>query len=182
MVLSCGQAFSCSSPGWFRIVFSDQDTRLQLGMQRIRKALEELKASQSSNDPRESERGIADQITSASKEKEHLNEAKDSVTSEAARPAGSEKPLPEDCAAKLSSATDADAEADTDAVCLDGEELVVLDCQSSQSGEKLDSLIGELRQQIRSSDWLEKNTPELSAGEDPELLEVFKDLLERARK
>ncbi|CAB1313668.1 unnamed protein product [Coregonus sp. 'balchen'] len=36
-----------------------------------------------------------------------------------------------------------------------------------------------VKQQIRSSDWLAKNTPELSAGQDPEL---FKDLLDRARK
>uniref|UniRef100_A0A7N8YMQ3 1-aminocyclopropane-1-carboxylate synthase homolog (Arabidopsis)(non-functional) n=1 Tax=Mastacembelus armatus TaxID=205130 RepID=A0A7N8YMQ3_9TELE len=39
-----------------------------------------------------------------------------------------------------------------------------------------------LQHQIRSSDWLEKNTPELSAGEDPEILDVFKVLLQRARK
>uniref|UniRef100_A0A4W4GQ00 Aminotransferase class I/classII large domain-containing protein n=1 Tax=Electrophorus electricus TaxID=8005 RepID=A0A4W4GQ00_ELEEL len=32
VLLSCGQAFSCSSPGWFRIVFSDQQRRLQLGL------------------------------------------------------------------------------------------------------------------------------------------------------
>lgn len=31
VVLSCGRAFSCSTPGWFRIVFSDQDHRLKLG-------------------------------------------------------------------------------------------------------------------------------------------------------
>lgn len=56
------------------------------------------------------------------------------------------------------------------------------DCQASKSVEGLDSLIGTLRHQIRSSDWLEKNTPELSAGEDPEILDVFKALLQRARK
>ncbi len=62
------------------------------------------------------------------------------------------------------------------------EEFVLLDCQASKPAEGLDSLIGTLRHQIRSSDWLEKNTPELSAGEDPEILDVFKALLQRARK
>lgn len=62
------------------------------------------------------------------------------------------------------------------------EEFVLLDCQASKPAESLDSLIGTLRHQIRSSDWLEKNTPELSPGEDPEILDVFKALLQRARK
>lgn len=65
---------------------------------------------------------------------------------------------------------------------LDADELVRPDCQMFKPAEGLDSLIGTLRHQIRSSDWLEKNTPELSAGEDPEILDVFKALLERARK
>lgn len=62
------------------------------------------------------------------------------------------------------------------------DELESGDCQASKPAEGLDSLIGALRHQIRTSDWLEKNTPELSAGEDPEILDVFKALLERARK
>lgn len=62
------------------------------------------------------------------------------------------------------------------------EEFVLLNCQASKPAESLDSLIGTLRHQLRSSDWLEKNTPELSAGEDPEILDVFKALLQRARK
>lgn len=62
------------------------------------------------------------------------------------------------------------------------DEFVLLDCQASKPAESLDSLIGTLRNQIRSSDWLEKNTPELSAGDDPEILDVFKALLQRARK
>lgn len=62
------------------------------------------------------------------------------------------------------------------------DEFVLLDCQKSKPTEGLDSLIGTLRHQIRSSDWLEKNTPELSTGEDPEILDVFKVLLQRARK
>uniref|UniRef100_A0A668RGW8 Aminotransferase class I/classII large domain-containing protein n=1 Tax=Oreochromis aureus TaxID=47969 RepID=A0A668RGW8_OREAU len=31
VLLSCGQAFCCSVPGWFRIVFADQQHHLQLG-------------------------------------------------------------------------------------------------------------------------------------------------------
>uniref|UniRef100_A0A8C7XRG1 Aminotransferase class I/classII large domain-containing protein n=1 Tax=Oryzias sinensis TaxID=183150 RepID=A0A8C7XRG1_9TELE len=31
VLLSCGQAFSCSTPGWFRIVFAAQQHHLQLG-------------------------------------------------------------------------------------------------------------------------------------------------------
>lgn len=62
------------------------------------------------------------------------------------------------------------------------EEFVLLDCQASKPAESLDSLIGTLRHQIRTSDWLEQNTPELTPGEDPEILDVFKALLQRARK
>ena len=68
------------------------------------------------------------------------------------------------------------------AASLAPEQLVLLDCQASKHAEGLDSLIGTLRHQIHSSDWLEKNTPELSAGEDPEILDVFKALLQRASK
>lgn len=32
VLLSCGQAFSCESPGWFRIIFTDQQHKLQLGL------------------------------------------------------------------------------------------------------------------------------------------------------
>ncbi len=65
---------------------------------------------------------------------------------------------------------------------LAAEEFVLLDCQASKPTEGLDSLIRTLRHQIHSSDWLEKNTPELSAEEDPQILDVFKALLQRARK
>ncbi|XP_030417982.1 1-aminocyclopropane-1-carboxylate synthase 4-like [Gopherus evgoodei] len=41
VLLSCGKAFECSEPGWFRIIFADKTHRLQLGMQRIRRVLEE---------------------------------------------------------------------------------------------------------------------------------------------
>lgn len=71
---------------------------------------------------------------------------------------------------------------DTVPVGPDTNELLRQDCQTLKPSEGLDSLIGTLRHQIRSSDWLEKNTPELSPGEDPEILDVFKALLERARK
>uniref|UniRef100_A0A7N8X9D5 1-aminocyclopropane-1-carboxylate synthase homolog (Arabidopsis)(non-functional) n=1 Tax=Mastacembelus armatus TaxID=205130 RepID=A0A7N8X9D5_9TELE len=124
LVLSCGQAFSCSVPGWFRIVFADQQHHLQLG--EFVPVKED--SSKSSDQPKE----------------------KDS-------------PVP-------------------DTGLLATEEFVLLDCQASKPAESLDSLIGTLRHQIRSSDWLEKNTPELSAGEDPEILDVFKVLLQRARK
>lgn len=40
VLLSCGKAFECCEPGWFRVIFSDKTHRLQLGMQRIRKVLE----------------------------------------------------------------------------------------------------------------------------------------------
>uniref|UniRef100_A0A8C2FRK0 1-aminocyclopropane-1-carboxylate synthase homolog (Arabidopsis)(non-functional) n=1 Tax=Cyprinus carpio TaxID=7962 RepID=A0A8C2FRK0_CYPCA len=32
VLLSCGQAFSCVSPGWFRIIFTDQLHKLKLGL------------------------------------------------------------------------------------------------------------------------------------------------------
>lgn len=69
-----------------------------------------------------------------------------------------------------------------DTSLLDTDEFVLLGCHASKPAESLDSLIGTLSHQIRSSDWLEKNTPGLSAGEDPEILDVFKALLQRARK
>lgn len=65
---------------------------------------------------------------------------------------------------------------------LDTEDVVLLDREASKPADSLGSLIGTLRNQIHSSDWLEKNTPELSAGENPEILDVFKALLQRAGK
>ncbi|KAM6961343.1 1-aminocyclopropane-1-carboxylate synthase-like protein 1 [Aplochiton taeniatus] len=166
VVLSCGQAFSCSTPGWFRIVFTDQQDRLQLGVKRIRETLMEregtavipdldpTKASSGENETEKSEKkGDAIKVHSTC-----LPNGESSVASE-------EKDSP-----------------NADATPLASDDFELLDCQTAQSTNSLDSLIGALRQQIRSSDWLEKNTPELSAGEDPELLDVFKDLLDRARK
>lgn len=62
------------------------------------------------------------------------------------------------------------------------EELVSPDCQAPKPADGLESLIGTLRHQLRSSDWLEKNTPEMAAGEDPEIRDVFLALMQRARK
>lgn len=67
-------------------------------------------------------------------------------------------------------------------VSLADESFVIINGQSDIRSESLDSLIGTLRQQIRSSDWLEKHKPELAAGKDPTQLDVFTDLLEKARK
>ncbi|XP_038620745.1 1-aminocyclopropane-1-carboxylate synthase-like protein 1 [Tachyglossus aculeatus] len=50
VLLSCGQGFKCKEPGWFRLIFSDEKPRLQLGMQRIRQVLSELEL-QSGNFP-----------------------------------------------------------------------------------------------------------------------------------
>ncbi|KAI3371478.1 hypothetical protein L3Q82_024065 [Scortum barcoo] len=169
VVLSCGQAFSCSTPGWFRIVFADQQHHLQLGLKRIKealKAIEEKSISPTSHSVKE-----------ASKESEKSMK-EDSADSDNAAIVNSTSSPPRKSPDQLK-------EKDSpvpDTGSLATEEFVLLDCQASKPAEGLDSLIGTLRHQIRSSDWLEKNTPELSAGEDPEILDVFKALLQRASK
>uniref|UniRef100_A0A3P8XEC9 1-aminocyclopropane-1-carboxylate synthase-like protein 1 n=1 Tax=Esox lucius TaxID=8010 RepID=A0A3P8XEC9_ESOLU len=160
VLLSCGQAFHCSTPGWFRIVFTDQQQHLTLGMQRIRKALEGINGAISTPDT-----GTNDETTKV-KAGTQLEDTTDSHKSVVVK----------------SSVLSKNTSDPHDAVPLTSEDLVLLECQKSQPTESLNSLIGALRQQISSSDWLEKNTPELSAGEDPELLHVFKNLLDRARK
>ncbi|XP_007228200.3 1-aminocyclopropane-1-carboxylate synthase-like protein 1 [Astyanax mexicanus] len=167
VLLSCGQAFSCSSPGWFRIIFSDQRHRLQPGLKRISAALEELRGSKalprcenSKEDKQKSHRQ-----TQNSAEKEGKTE-KESTANNSCTPT---KGHCEGTGAEAGSLSLAD------------EDTVVINCQSSSTSESLDSLIGTLRQQIQSSDWLEKNRPELGAEEDPTQLDVFKDLLDRAR-
>lgn len=70
----------------------------------------------------------------------------------------------------------------TEPVSLADEEFVFLNGQSADGSESLGSLIGTLRRQIHASDWLETNKPELAAGEDPARLDVFIDLLNKARK
>ncbi len=62
------------------------------------------------------------------------------------------------------------------------ENFAAINGQSAMCPDSLDSMIGTLRQQIHTSDWLEKHKPELAAGQDPTQLDVFTDLLEKARK
>lgn len=68
-----------------------------------------------------------------------------------------------------------------ESLLLADEDVQVNNYQTFANSESLDSLIGALRQQIHSSDWLEKNRPKLAVGEDPTQAEVFKDLLDRVR-
>ncbi|XP_040893897.1 1-aminocyclopropane-1-carboxylate synthase-like protein 1 [Toxotes jaculatrix] len=169
VVLSCGQAFSCSTPGWFRIVFADKQHHLQLGLKRIREALKETEEKSASPD--------SHSIKEASEEskKSVKEDSADSDNATAVNSTSSPQSKSSDQLTEKASPV-------PDTGSLATEEFVLLDCQASKPAESLDSLIGTLRHQISSSDWLEKNTPELSAGEDPEILDVFKALLQRARK
>ncbi|XP_064008566.1 1-aminocyclopropane-1-carboxylate synthase-like protein 1 isoform X2 [Pogoniulus pusillus] len=126
VLLSCGKAFECSEPGWFRIIFADKTHRLQLGMQRIRKVLEE-------------------------REQELLAE-------EEQQPCQS----------------DQDGKADST------DEVIFVSRHqepSSAGSSNLGDLIGLLQQQMRSSDWLQKNTAEQFAQEKPEIYDVFSKLV-----
>ncbi|KAM9754984.1 1-aminocyclopropane-1-carboxylate synthase-like protein 1 isoform 1-T2 [Menidia menidia] len=169
VVLSCGQAFSCSTPGWFRIVFADQRCHLELGLRRIREALKESEEKMTSPDT-QSSNGAVEKCKKSLKE--------DSTESDNAAIVNSTSSPWSKSSEQLNERDN--PVPDTHSVAT--EEFVLLDCQTSKPTEGLDSLIGTLRQQIRSSDWLEKNTPELSAGENPEILDVFKVLLQRAKK
>ncbi|XP_034032725.1 1-aminocyclopropane-1-carboxylate synthase-like protein 1 isoform X2 [Thalassophryne amazonica] len=164
VLLSCGQAFFCSTPGWFRIVFSDQQHRLQLGLKRIGEALKEIEAENAGTD--------LDYIKDASEDtKESVKEERgDSDNAAIVNSTPSPQSKSSDRLGEKSVPVPDTASPAND------------DCQASNPTESLESLIGTLRHQIQSSDWLEKNTPELSAGEDPEILDVFKALLQRARK
>ncbi|XP_070829053.1 1-aminocyclopropane-1-carboxylate synthase-like protein 1 [Chaetodon trifascialis] len=169
VVLSCGQAFSCSTPGWFRIVFSVQQHRLQLGLKRIREALKDIGEKSTSPDSHSIKETSREGIKAVKEDSADSDNA--AIVNSTSSP--------------QSKSSDQLKEKDSpvpDTALLATEEFVLLDCQASKPTEGLDSLIGTLRHQIRSSDWLEKNTPELSAGEDPEILDVFKALLQRARK
>ncbi|XP_050753493.1 1-aminocyclopropane-1-carboxylate synthase-like protein 1 isoform X2 [Gymnogyps californianus] len=126
VLLSCGKAFECSEPGWFRIIFADKTHRLQLGMQRIRKVLEE-------------------------REQEILAEEK-------------EQPCQSDQDGKADS---------TDEVIFVSRHQEPTCAGSSNLGD----LIGLLQQQMRSSDWLQKNTAEQFAQEKPEIYDVFSKLV-----
>lgn len=169
VVLSCGQAFSCSTPGWFRIVFSVQQHHLPLGLKRIREALKDIGEKSTSPDSHSVKETSREGIKAVKEDSADSDNA--GIVNSTSSP--------------QSKSSDQLKEKDSpvpDTALLATEEFVLLDCQASKPTEGLDSLIGTLRHQIRSSDWLEKNTPELSAGEDPEILDVFKALLQRARK
>lgn len=116
VLLSCGKAFECSEPGWFRIIFSDKTHRLQLGMQRIRKVLEK----------REKDLQVEDR-----------------------------NPVEED------------GKADST------DEVIYVSSHHEPSGSNLGDLIVQLQNQMRSSDWLQRNTAENFAQQNPEVFQVF---------
>nr|XP_009492013.1 PREDICTED: 1-aminocyclopropane-1-carboxylate synthase-like protein 1 [Pelecanus crispus] len=116
VLLSCGKAFECSEPGWFRIIFADKTHRLQLG-----------------------------------REQEILAEEK-------------EQPCQSDQDGKADS---------TDEVIFLSRHQEPTCAGSSNLGD----LIGLLQQQMRSSDWLQKNTAEQFAQEKPEIYDVFSKLV-----
>lgn len=140
-----------------------------LGLKRVRKTLEEFKEQSSSTDSKAVKESVGDSGASVKEDSADSDNAA-IVNSTSSPESKSSDQLREKDSPVL------------DACSLAPEDLELLDCQASKPAEGLDSLIGTLRHQIRSSDWLEKNTPELSAGEDPEILDVFKALLQRARK
>ncbi|XP_056095176.1 1-aminocyclopropane-1-carboxylate synthase-like protein 1 [Rhinichthys klamathensis goyatoka] len=165
VLLSCGQAFSCGSPGWFRIIFTDQQHKLQLGVQRIKNALEELQNSSMLETQRTTDKRDDGSGTARSEDAKTIDECKDLTLKTSS------------VQTKLDT-----VHIKAEPVSLPDESFVILNGQSDIRSESLDSLIGTLRQQIRSSDWLEKHKPELAAGKDPMQLDVFTDLLEKARK
>uniref|UniRef100_A0A8C1TFM5 1-aminocyclopropane-1-carboxylate synthase-like protein 1 n=1 Tax=Cyprinus carpio TaxID=7962 RepID=A0A8C1TFM5_CYPCA len=166
VLLSCGQAFSCVSPGWFRIIFTDQLHKLKLGMQRIKNALEELQSSsvlekqRTTSDEQDDSRG-----TARREDTKTIDECKDKTLKTSS------------VQTKLDT-----VHIKTEPVSLADENFPVINGQSDIRSKSLDSLIGTLRQQIHTSDWLEKYKPELAAGQDPTQLDVFTDLLDKARK
>ncbi|KAG8438372.1 hypothetical protein GDO86_008886 [Hymenochirus boettgeri] len=121
VLLSCGKAFECSEPGWFRVIFSDKTHRLQLGMQRIRKVLE-------------------------AKERELQIEA----------------PHQGDEEGKADS---------TDEV------IFVSSHHEPSNGSSLGDLISQLQTQLRSSDWLQRNTVDNFAQQNPEVYQVYSKLI-----
>ncbi|XP_053576208.1 1-aminocyclopropane-1-carboxylate synthase-like protein 1 [Bombina bombina] len=114
VLLSCGKAFECSEPGWFRVIFSDKTHRLQLGMQRIRSVLEKRE-----------------------KEMEEQNRQEE------------------------------DGKADST------DEVIYVSSHRESSSSGLGDLISQLQSQMRSSDWLQRNTPENFAQQNPEVFQVF---------
>ncbi|XP_069479420.1 1-aminocyclopropane-1-carboxylate synthase-like protein 1 isoform X2 [Ambystoma mexicanum] len=123
VLLSCGKAFECCEPGWFRIIFADKTHRLQLGMQRIRKVLDEREQQMMAE-----EKNKLDQI---------------------------------------------EQEGKTDST----DEVIYVSSHQEPSSSNLGDLIGLLQQQMRSSDWLQKNTVEQFAQENPEVFDVFSKIM-----
>ncbi|XP_029992952.1 1-aminocyclopropane-1-carboxylate synthase-like protein 1 [Sphaeramia orbicularis] len=169
VVLSCGQAFSCSTPGWFRIVFADQQHHLELGLKRIREALKEIEEEIAGPDSHSIKEAIEESKKSVKEDSADTDNAAFVNSTPSPRSKSSDRLKEKD-----SPVPDSDS--------LATEEFVLLDCQASKPADGLESLIGTLRHQLRSSDWLEKNTPETAAGEDPEIRDVFLALMQRARK
>ncbi|XP_060892568.1 1-aminocyclopropane-1-carboxylate synthase-like protein 1 [Labrus mixtus] len=169
LLMSCGQAFFCSTPGWFRLVFANQLNHLQLGLKRFKEALKEIEDKSTSSDSNFIKEASNRRINSVEEDRADLDNA--AIVNSTSSPQRKSSDQLKEMDRPVS-----------DTASLASEEIVLLDCQASKPEEGLDSLIGTLRHQIRSSDWLEKNTPELSAGEDPEILDVFKALLQRAKK
>ncbi|XP_051978385.1 1-aminocyclopropane-1-carboxylate synthase-like protein 1 [Xyrauchen texanus] len=169
VLLSCGQAFNCTSPGWFRIIFSDQQHKLKLGVQRIRKALEDLQSSAMLESQETT--GDTQDNTSESVRREDIKNTKEEDTNKTVKTSSVQTKHQNDSVCIK-----------TEPVSLADEDFVSINGQSTINSESLSYLIGTLQQQIHSSDWLEKNTPELAPGEDLKQLDVFTDLLNRARK
>uniref|UniRef100_A0A8C4RFV8 1-aminocyclopropane-1-carboxylate synthase-like protein 1 n=1 Tax=Erpetoichthys calabaricus TaxID=27687 RepID=A0A8C4RFV8_ERPCA len=164
ILLSCGKAFDCCQPGWFRIVFADKTYRLQLGMQRLRKALEELrkndltkdlKRNNQTEDPKRSRQTDGRLKSCTSEDRSWLSPSEDTKHSV----------LPTFDHILGSGADD----------------IMQVSCQSQPASSGLDNLIEILKQQMRSSDWLQKNTPELFAQENPEVFDVYVKLREKPK-
>lgn len=149
VVLSCGQAFFCSTPGWFRIVFADQQHHLELGLRRFRDALREIEETHACPSSSSIKEPIVRHGLSAKENNRDPNNS--AFVNSIPSPRGKS---PE---AHMENGT-------------------------PMANNSLDSLIGTLRHQMQSSDWLQKNTPKLVAGEDPEILDGFKAMLQRASK
>ncbi|MGH0130478.1 UNVERIFIED_CONTAM: hypothetical protein FKN15_042347 [Acipenser sinensis] len=165
VLLSCGKAFECSKPGWFRIIFTDKTYRLQLGMQRLREVLDD--------------RNLDNQLDGLKKSSQSEEKTKPSPSEDKKKPSQSEERRSlgksEDKKTAVHSGPD-------HALDCSNDDIVEDTLQSVPSARGLDSLIGVLRQQIHSSDWLERNTPELFAHENPEVFEVFSKLIERTKE
>lgn len=149
LVLSCGQAFSCSTPGWFRFVFADQQHHLELGLRRFKDALKEIEERHACSSSSSIKDPIVRHRVSSTEDNEDPN---NSVFVNSIPSPRSKSP-------------NARGENGT-----------------PMAEDSLDTLIGTLRHQMHSSDWLQKNNPKPGAGEDPEILNGFMAMLQRARK